>query len=110
MVVTDTRGQIVRWNRSAEELYGWEADEILGRSVLEVLQPRPISDEHGEGEVGIDLTDGEWSGDLITSTKSGERRRTFVTIAPIRDPSGEVVALGRRGRGPLGSAATGTSG
>ncbi|MGI5398097.1 response regulator [Streptomyces sp. CA-135486] len=31
IVETDTSGRILRWNRAAERIYGWHAEEVLGR-------------------------------------------------------------------------------
>jgi DNA-binding NarL/FixJ family response regulator len=31
IVETDTYGRILRWNRAAERIYGWRAEEVLGR-------------------------------------------------------------------------------
>src|SRR5215211_2433487 len=39
VIATDQQGKIVYWNRAAEELYGWSAEEAAGRSVLEVALP-----------------------------------------------------------------------
>src|ERR1051326_8149597 len=36
VIATDLEGTITFWNRHAEVLYGWRADEVLGRSVLEI--------------------------------------------------------------------------
>ena len=38
IIATDDMLRITSWNRAAEELYGWTAEEVLGRSILEVTQ------------------------------------------------------------------------
>ena len=44
VIATNPRGEIVFWNRCAERLYGWRADEVLGRDVVEVV-PSEMSRE-----------------------------------------------------------------
>ena len=39
VVETDTESLVVAWNRGAEQLYGWCADEAIGRSAMELLRP-----------------------------------------------------------------------
>lgn len=38
IIATDDKLRITSWNRAAQELYGWTAEEVLGRSILEVTQ------------------------------------------------------------------------
>jgi PAS domain S-box-containing protein len=37
-MVRDLKGVIQFWNSGAEALYGWRRDEVLGKSLHEVLQ------------------------------------------------------------------------
>ncbi len=39
VVATDPGGTIFSWNPAAELLYGWAAEEVLGRNVVDVLVP-----------------------------------------------------------------------
>src|SRR5437016_9554959 len=46
VLLVDLSGEIVFWNQGAEQLYGWNANEALGQSPLELLQtelPRPLA-------------------------------------------------------------------
>lgn len=44
VVITDAHGVIEAWNAAAEKLYGWTADEVRGRHVIDVLGPGPEPD------------------------------------------------------------------
>src|SRR5947209_20083290 len=49
VLFVDLSGEIVFWNQGAEQLYGWNANEALGQSPLELLQtelPRPLAQIH----------------------------------------------------------------
>jgi PAS domain S-box-containing protein len=37
VVATDPQARILYWNQGAERLYGWSADEVLGRNAAEVI-------------------------------------------------------------------------
>jgi PAS domain S-box-containing protein len=38
-IEADTRGIINRWNRAAEQIFGWSTEEALGKNVIELLVP-----------------------------------------------------------------------
>ncbi len=44
--VCDLSNQVIFWNRGAERLYGWTAQEILGKNVCTLLGWKPTSQEH----------------------------------------------------------------
>lgn len=37
VIATDTQARILYWNQGAERLYGWRAEEVLGRNATEVI-------------------------------------------------------------------------
>ncbi len=66
--VRDLQNRIVYWNHGAECLYGWSAEEAIGRSVLRMK----VDDEPAflAAEEKL-LRTGEWNGELTEHTKDG---------------------------------------
>ena len=92
VIATDLDGYIIYWNRAAEHLYGWTADEVEGRSILDVT---PSPDSRALAVAIFDrLTKGEsWSGQFETRHKDGRRLLVDVTDSPIRDQHGKLTAI-----------------
>ncbi|MBW4422397.1 MAG: response regulator [Myxacorys californica WJT36-NPBG1] len=69
ILVRDLEGRILFWNKSAERLYGWSADHVLGETD-ELLYQHPLPQFQDAQSILFDQ--GEWSGELHQVTKSGE--------------------------------------
>jgi PAS domain S-box-containing protein len=48
IITIDTRGKIVFWNHAAEEIFGYSADEAMGK-VLTFIMPERFREAHREG-------------------------------------------------------------
>ena len=89
--VRDLRGTIRYWNRAAEELYGWSAEQALGRVVQELLKtvlPAPI--EQIEAEL---LHTGRWEGELVHTKKDGGEVVVACRWSLKRDENGAPLAI-----------------
>ena len=69
--VRDLDQRIVYWNEGAERLYGWNAEEALGKRADELFS-KDGSSRHVEAQRAI-LEKGEWMGELHQSTKDGSK-------------------------------------
>src|SRR5687767_11525118 len=49
VVSMDTQGLIIGWNPQAEETFGWTADEVIGRSLVETIVPHAHRAAHSGG-------------------------------------------------------------
>ncbi len=83
-------GALRFWNRGAEQMYGWQRCEALGRVSHELLEtefPRPL--EAIEAELA---SRGGWEGELVQSTRDGRRIVVASRWAVQRDERGLPVA------------------
>lgn len=84
-------GTILTWNKAAEAMYGFRADEIIGRNVS-VLAPEDRQNEIQD--ILQRLRQGERIQRFETTRqdKSGNVLNVSLTISPVRNSDGEIIA------------------
>lgn len=90
ILVRDLDNRIVYWNRGAGQIYGWDADEVLGRNAGELLYADP---EQLAAATAALLASGEWSGELEQKTKSGETVTVLGRWTLLKRPDGSPDAI-----------------
>jgi PAS domain S-box-containing protein len=81
----DMNGVITFWNRGAEALYGWTADEARGKVASELFKtvfPIPL-----------ELKDGRWEGEFVRATKDGTQVVVASRWSLERDAAGRPVGI-----------------
>ena len=68
IVVRGLDGRVVYWNRGAERLYGWTAEEALGKSTRDLTQCDPEKCAGAEKEL---METGVWTGQVEHRNKDG---------------------------------------
>lgn len=92
VIATDMEGRILYWNAFAERLYGWKADEALGRDVSDLTAAASSSKE--ARQIMEELAAGRrWSGEFMVRDRSGREFPALVTDSPILDDDGRVVGI-----------------
>jgi PAS domain S-box-containing protein len=91
ILVRDMNSVITYWNRAAEELYGWRAEEVIGRRAYELLKtvfPAPL-DELQEQL----LRTGHWEGELTRTKADGSSVTVACRWALRRDGQDQAVSI-----------------
>jgi PAS domain S-box-containing protein len=90
-------GTITSWNHGAERLFGYRADEIVGRSIRTIVPPERQAEETS---ILKRLARGERITHFETERvrKDGTRVEVSVSISPIHDRHGRVVGASKIAR------------
>lgn len=87
----DSEGIVQEWNREAEQVYGYRAEEAIGRSIYDLFcSPEDIARTQQVIEwvfSGQEVRNIEW----MDRTRTGERKWVLCSTFPIIDPNGSVV-------------------
>lgn len=93
-----TTGRIVLWNPAAEKLFGYTAEEAIGRSI-EMLMPEPVARVHRAGlerylRSGHGLiVDADTPVEMPARTRRGEDIRIDLSLSELHSRLGERFAL-----------------
>ena len=85
-------GVIVSWNLGAERIYGYAADEVIGRR-LHLLIPAERLDELPHALSTVKLGDSLPSYETVRMRKDGRRISVSLTDSPIRSENGRITGL-----------------
>ena len=91
ILVRDLDQNILFWNKGAERMYGWAAEETIGKNVADLLLKEPSAQFEEARQAVIDK--GEWSGEIRQVRRDGtdiivESRWTLV-----RDEKGTPTSI-----------------
>jgi len=90
-------GRITSWNAGAARIFGYEASEMIGESILRIIPPELYGEET---EILARLQRGERIDhfETVRVAKDGRRLDISLTVSPLRDRSGKVVGASKVGR------------
>ena len=97
IVSKDLNGIITSWNQAAGRMFGYLAEEIIGRSILTLIPP----ELHNEEDLILrSMREGKRMDHYETTRlrKDGERIRVSVTISPVKDDAGKVIGASKIAR------------
>ena len=97
IIAKDLNGIVKSWNPAAEQLFGYTAAEMIGRSITTI-----IPSDHSDEETGIlqRIRSGERIEhyDTVRQRKDGTLVEISLTISPIKDARGKIVGASKIAR------------
>jgi PAS domain S-box-containing protein len=90
-IISKTLDGVIRsWNPAAERMFGYQAHEIVGKSILHLIPPELHPEEE---EILSRIRAGDHVSHYITTRvrKDGRRIEISLTISPIQNGKGELV-------------------
>jgi PAS domain S-box-containing protein len=97
IVSKDLNGVVTSWNRGAERIFGYTAEEMIGQPILRLIPPE-WPDEEPRILARIRAGKRIDHYDTVRMHKDGTRINVSVTISPIRDAAGEIVGASKVAR------------
>jgi PAS domain S-box-containing protein len=91
VVITDLTGKITYWNKRAEEMRGWKSEEVMGKSILDLVPPE--SRELAGSIMEKVSQSGSWTGEFGAIRKNGTRFQTLSSDEALEDSNGRKVGM-----------------
>jgi PAS domain S-box-containing protein len=91
ILMRDRSNNIIFWNNGAEQLYGWQAEEVLGRNAGEVLY-KEITPQIETALKDV-VEKGEWQGELHKIDKNGKEVIVESLWTLVRNGNGEPKSI-----------------
>ncbi|HEX6790918.1 MAG TPA: PAS domain S-box protein [Candidatus Krumholzibacteria bacterium] len=90
IITKDLHGVVQSWNRSAQELFGYTSEDIVGKPITTLVPPDRLEEE---GNILQRLREGQPSERVETVRVAKDGRRLFVSlsVSPLRDADGEII-------------------
>jgi PAS domain S-box-containing protein len=87
----DLDGTIISWNQGAERMFGYTAEEMLGRPITMLVPPENF---HEYDRILSNIQKGEETKDFETRRirKDGTILDVSVSISPVRNGNGQIIA------------------
>jgi PAS domain S-box-containing protein len=97
IIAKDLNGIVTSWNSSAQRIFGYAEEEVLGKPIALIIPPDLQAEEK---QILQRLRSGERIDhfETVRVAKGGQRVLVSLTISPVRDSSGNIVGASKIAR------------
>jgi PAS domain S-box-containing protein len=97
IISKDLNGVVLTWNRSAERMFGYTAEEAIGQSITLIIPPDRLPEEAEVlRRVRAGLTVEHF--ETVRQRKDGTPIHISLTVSPVRGPGGEIIGASKIAR------------
>ena len=97
IIGTTLEGVITSWNKGAEIIYGYSAEEVKGR-LISILLPADRLDESARLRERIKQGEPVTQYETIRVRKGGAQAQGSLTLSPMKDATGKITAIASTAR------------
>jgi PAS domain S-box-containing protein len=97
IISKDVNGIITSWNRGAQRLYGYDASEVIGKSIA-VLMPPDYTNDFPTILERLRRGERIEHYETVRVSKEGRRIQVSLTISPLKDASGRIIGASKIAR------------
>jgi PAS domain S-box-containing protein len=90
VILTDLDGYILNWNTGAERVYGYSAEETLGKHISFMYKDKQRKNLFYQQVMKPLLEKESHGAEVEVLTKTGEQKSIYLSLSPIRDNNGKV--------------------
>ncbi|MBI4788147.1 MAG: PAS domain S-box protein [Chloroflexi bacterium] len=87
---SDENFVIRTWNQAAQDLFGWRAEEVIGKRSSDVLPAQVQNGQDRQAAAKEFLENGYWRGEVTYRRKDGSQVSTLVASVALRDSQGKI--------------------
>ncbi|MDP9485892.1 MAG: PAS domain S-box protein, partial [Actinomycetota bacterium] len=92
VIALDIEGRVIYWNSTAEEMYGWSSEEVMGRRIPEMAVPRELRGR--AEELSAHVRGGKaWVGEFEVRRRDGTTFPVEGTNTPVFGEDGGLVGV-----------------
>lgn len=93
VIGTDLNFHIQSWNKAAERIYGWTAEEAMGQRLAELIQTKFETEGTAEDARQTLLKNGVWEGEVIQQHHDGYPINILGSIVILKDEEGNPTGI-----------------
>lgn len=92
IIATDLQGYIIYWNKFAERMYQWKAEEVLGKNISETIVP---NNKHAVmmDVMNVIKNEGHFAGELPVKRKDGTIFQAYYNFSILNDTDSKMTGL-----------------
>jgi PAS domain S-box-containing protein len=97
LIALDNQERVVAWNKAAEHMYGWSAEEAIGRDAAEIVVSHMTEEQRREINRKV-FEAGYWEGEVLHRHRDGTPINVLSSISLLRDTTGQprgIIGLNR---------------
>jgi PAS domain S-box-containing protein len=89
IIATDNELNITNWNKAAENMFGWRAEEVLGKEASSEVRTRILDFVNNAETLQSIAASGSWKGKIAGLKKDGSRIFSQVSVEAVWNSAGE---------------------